>query len=153
VANDRRASDWFPGERVVADAAPGLGPLAGIAAGLEAAAGAPVVVVAWDMPFVTADLLLALRRRSEGGTEAVIPVDAASAHAQPLVACYPASALPVCRSLLAAGERRAVALLDALPTARRMRPDELAPFGDPSRIFTSVDSPEQLAALGGSLDA
>jgi len=42
VANDPDAPSWFPTMRVVADAVPGLGPLAGIETALRAANGAAV---------------------------------------------------------------------------------------------------------------
>ena len=46
-----------PGYRAVADAVPGAGPLAGIAAGLLAAATPWLLVVAGDMPFVSGALV------------------------------------------------------------------------------------------------
>ena len=150
MANDAGAREWFPGERVVADVVAGLGPLAGIATALDAAQGAPVLVVAWDMPFVTAGLLLALRRLGEQGADAVVPRHGAGPRAEPLCAYYAPRALGACRSLLDGGERRAAALAEALPRARYLDGEELATLGNPERMFTSVDSPEQLAALGGA---
>ena len=44
VANDPRAVRWFPGLRIVKDAAEGLGPLHGLRTALAAAEGAPVLV-------------------------------------------------------------------------------------------------------------
>ena len=64
VANDARAAQWFPGMRVVADAEEGLGPLHGLRTALAAAEGEPVLVVAWDMPFVTTALLGQGERRA-----------------------------------------------------------------------------------------
>jgi len=152
IANDPAAAEWFPGERIVADETPGLGPLGGLATALHAAEGAPILVVAWDMPFVTAELLRELRRRGEAGARAVVPVHGTDGWAEPLCAWYAASALPICRALLEAGARRAGALLDALlPDAETVGDEELARFGDPARLFTSVDTPAALAALGGTM--
>jgi molybdopterin-guanine dinucleotide biosynthesis protein A len=151
VANDPRASDWFPGEPVVADATPGLGPLAGLETALAAARGRGALVVAWDMPFVTGPLLRAIRARGESDGRAAVPVLGAPGRAEPLCAYYGPSALAACRALIAAGERRAAALYEALPGAAAMDEGELARFGDPSRMFASVDTPEALASLGGSL--
>jgi len=152
IANDPAAAEWFPGERIVADETPGLGPLGGLATALHAAEGAPILVVAWDMPFVTAELLRELRRRGEAGARAVVPVRGTDGWAEPLCAWYAASALPICRALLEAGARRAGALLDALlPDAETVGDEELARFGDPARLFTSVDTPAALAALGGTM--
>lgn len=151
VANDPAAVRWFPGERIVADERPGLGPLAGLAAALGAAQGAPVLVVAWDMPFVTADLLNEIRRRGEAGASAVVPVHGVDGWAEPLCSWYAPSALVVCRRLLDAGARRGAALFDALPGTETMGDTDIARYGDPNRLFTSVDTPGRLAELGGSL--
>src|SRR5215218_3306938 len=62
IANDERAARWFPHDRIVADAEAGLGPLGGLRTALAAADGAAVLVVAWDMPFVTSALLATLRQ-------------------------------------------------------------------------------------------
>ena len=153
VANDPRATDWFPGRRVVPDETAGLGPLAGLATALEAANGASALVAAWDMPFVTAALLRMLRtigQEGEGAT-AVVPVHGSDVWTEPLCAYYAPEALTVCRALLASGERRAGALVAALPGSRVIDDDALAPFGDPATLFASVDSPEQLATMGGRL--
>jgi molybdenum cofactor guanylyltransferase len=152
AANDARAPRWFPGVRVIADLAPGLGPLSGLATALRAADGAPVIVVAWDMPFVTTDLLIELRRRGESGASAVVPVHGSERQAEPLCAWYAAASFATCQALLEAGARRAAALFDALPRPETMGDQDLAPFGEPTRLFTSVDSPETLAALGGHFD-
>jgi molybdopterin-guanine dinucleotide biosynthesis protein A len=149
VANDPSAPGWFPGRRVVADDDPGMGPLGGLATALWAAGGAPILVVAWDMPFVTAGLLGALRDEGERERVSVMPVHGVADRAEPLCAYYRPDALPACLSLLAAGERRARALHASLPGARTLRGAELERHGDPARLFTSVDSVERLDALGG----
>jgi molybdopterin-guanine dinucleotide biosynthesis protein A len=152
VANDPDAPRWFPGERVIPDDAPALGPLGGLATGLRAADGAPILVVAWDMPFLTAPLLRELRRLGEAGADAVMPVHGMDGWAEPLCAWYAAGSLAACLALLEAGARRAGALFDALPRTVIIDDADLAAYGDPSRLFTSVDSPEVLAALDGILE-
>ena len=152
IANDPGAARWFPDVRVVTDDTPGLGPLGGLATALHAAEASAILVVAWDMPFVTVELLRELRRRGEGGARAVVPVHGRDAWAESLCAWYAPSVLPTCIALLEAGARRAGALLDALlPGAETIGDEMLAPFGDPERLFTSVDTPDALAALGGTL--
>ena len=149
VANDPQATAWFAGERVISDATRGLGPLMGLATALDAAGGAAVLVVAWDMPFVTGALLRALRDRGERSGTAAAPMHGPGRWIEPLCAYYPPGALSACRALLAAGERRAAALLERLPGVITLDDQALAPFGEPARLFESVDSPEDLAALGG----
>lgn len=153
VSNDPAAAQWFPALTVVGDAEPGLGPLAGIATGLRAAAGAAVVVLAWDMPFVTAPLLRGMRALGELDGAAVIPVHSAGQIAEPLCAYYPPHALETCLRLLEAGERRAGALVEALPLTVSIPERLLVEHGDLERLFMSVDSPEQLAAIGGEMPA
>jgi molybdopterin-guanine dinucleotide biosynthesis protein A len=152
VANDSRAPAWFPDVDVVHDDTPGRGPLEGIRAALDAAAGAAVIVVAWDMPNVTSALLRELRTRGERGAAAVLPVLGTERRPEPLCAFYAARALPACRALLAAGERRALALSRALDDVDEVGDDVLARFGAPERLMASVDTPEILEALGGTID-
>ena len=149
VSNDPEADDWFPKLRVVADEAPGLGPLAGIETALVAAKGTPIVIVAWDMPFVTAPLLRGMRALGELGADAVVPVHGDPSVTEALCAWYAPSALVVARELLATGERRAAALAEALPNVVRIPERVLVEHGALSRLFMSVDSPEQLAEIGG----
>jgi molybdenum cofactor guanylyltransferase len=151
VANDPRAERWFPGFRMVRDAQEGLGPLHGLRTALAAAEGAPVLVVAWDMPFVTSALLSALRAAGQRGASAAVPVAGNPARPEPLCAYYGAGALAACDVLLARGERRAAALFESLPAAMSVGAEVIAPLGDPSRLLLSVDTLEDLAALGGRL--
>jgi len=148
VANDPAAPGWFPGESVIADDASGHGPLAGIATALRVADGRPVIVLAWDMPFVSPELLIELRRRGSAGVDAVVPLH--GGQREPLCAWYAADAAAVCRRLLESGERRAVALAENLPRVAWLEDADLAALGDPQRMFTSVDTPDALAALGGA---
>ncbi len=151
VANDARAPFWFPGMTITRDSEEGLGPLHGLRTALVAAKGDPLIVVAWDMPFVTTALLRHLRALGETGMSAVIPTAGIPSSAQPLCAYYAPEALAVCERLLAAGERRAGALHDTLPKVRRLTAPELASFGDPARLLLSVDTLSDLAAIGGRL--
>ncbi|MDB4882720.1 MAG: Molybdopterin-guanine dinucleotide biosynthesis protein [Gemmatimonadetes bacterium] len=149
VANDERAARWFRGARIVPDDEAGVGPLAGLRSALAAADGAAVIVVAWDMPFVSGGLLSALRALGESGASAVAPVHGEPPVLEPLCAYYSPAALEQCDRLLALGERRAGALFDALPGARQFGGAALAALGDPDQLLCSVDTPDALAALGG----
>jgi molybdopterin-guanine dinucleotide biosynthesis protein A len=151
VANDPRAARWFPGLRTVRDAEEGLGPLHGLRTALASAEGAPVIVVAWDMPFVTTALLLALRAEGERGATATVPVAGNPPRAEPLCAYYGADALVACDALIGRGERRAAALYETLPGATSVRGRDLVALGDPARLLLSVDPLEDLNMLGGRL--
>lgn len=151
VANDPRASIWFPHTPIVPDETVGHGPLAGLVTALRAADGLAVLVVAWDMPFVTSALLQALREIGESGADAVVPVSDRDPIHEPLCAYYAPQALQTCERLLAHGQRRAAALFEALPGAVTLRGAELEALGDPAHLLRSVDTPEVLASLGGRL--
>jgi molybdopterin-guanine dinucleotide biosynthesis protein A len=142
VANAPEAAGWRPDLRVVADVRPGLGALGGIyTAVIEAPA--PVVCVAWDMPFVSAGLV---RLLAEGLREhdACLPQSDGRRGVEPLCAAYG----PACRSAIAAsldaGDLRAIGFhagirVGILPLA------EIARRDDPARLFYNVNTADDLA--------
>lgn len=73
---------------VVPDPVPDLGPIAGVASGLDAAHGAICVVLAGDLPFVTPDLVDRLSGELAGDAELDAVVPRARGRAQPLCAAY-----------------------------------------------------------------
>src|SRR5438552_7574352 len=92
VANAPGAAGWRPGLRVSPDRRPGSGTLGGLlTAVLDAPA--PVVCVAWDMPFVPAGLLAAL---AAGLAEADVCVPASGGRRgmEPLCAGYGPACAP-----------------------------------------------------------
>jgi molybdopterin-guanine dinucleotide biosynthesis protein A len=142
VANAPDAPSWRPDLRVVPDARTGLGALGGIyTAVLEAPA--PVVCVAWDMPFVTADLLRALAA-GLAAHDAFLPESDGRRGVEPLCAAYgPACARAIAASL-DAGDLRAIGFharvrLGVLPLGR------VRELGDPTRLFFNVNTADELA--------
>ena len=75
------------GARLVPDAAPDCGPLAGLVAGLATAAHPRLLVLAVDLPFVSADWLrvLLLKASSSSG----VSLQHADQSFEPLCAVYP----------------------------------------------------------------
>ncbi len=145
VANDPGAPSWLPGVRTERDLRPGEGALGGLHAAL-AHAGTDILLVAWDMPFVSGALLGTLRLRGEAaGADAVLPEsDGSRRGVEPLCAWYGARCLPAVTAALDAGDRRVIAFHDAVHTLR-MPLDEVQRFGDPVRLFANVNTPEELA--------
>jgi molybdopterin-guanine dinucleotide biosynthesis protein A len=148
IAHASDADRWLPGVAVAGDLYPGCGALGGLHAALAhaavARAGTDVLVVAWDMPFVTASLLRTLiQARHDAAADAVLPVHP-DGHDEPLCALYAARCAAVAERLLQRGERRAGALADAVD-ARRVPPSDLAPLGDPRTLLLSVNAPADLA--------
>jgi len=142
VANAATAGSWRPDLRVVTDVRPGLGALGGIYTAVLAAP-APVVCVAWDMPFVTPALV---RRLADGlaAADAVLPASGGPREAEPLCAGYGPACGDAIASSLDAGDLRAVAFharigVDILPLT------EVARCGDPAALFFNVNTAEDLA--------
>jgi len=131
------------GLQVTEDAATGAGPLAGITGALAGAGEDLALVCAWDMPFADEALgLHMLMLAEDGGFDAVAP--RTERGAEPLFAVYRDTCLDPAMELLAAGERRPLALLEAVNT-RWVEGPELAVFGDPATTLMSVNTPEDLA--------
>jgi molybdopterin-guanine dinucleotide biosynthesis protein A len=141
IANDPAAGEWLPGVRHAVDVRPGLGSLGGIHAALVRA-GTPVLVVAWDMPFVPAGLLADLRA---AGAEADVAVAESGSRrgVEPLCAYYGPGCVAAIERRLDAQDRRVVGFFDDV-TVVRVGADVVARYGDPSVIFMNVNSPEDL---------
>lgn len=130
---------------MVPDVIPGAGALGGIHAALTAVSlGAPgqVLCVAWDLPFLTAPLLLALIAGAPP-FDAYLPESGGPRGVEPLCAVYGPRCLPAAARAIAAGDLRAVAFHEAvrvgtLPLAR------VRALGDPGRFFFNVNTPEDL---------
>ena len=141
VANDPSAATWAPHLDVVPDLLPDAGPLGGLLTAIECGP-APVVVVAWDMPFVTAPLLRAL---ADGlaGADLCLPASPGRRGVEPLCAAYGAACGPAIRASLAAGAREAIAF-HASVRVRVLPLDVIAAFGDPRHLFDNVNTPDDL---------
>jgi molybdopterin-guanine dinucleotide biosynthesis protein A len=142
VANDPAAPTWLPDVPVATDVRLGLGSLGGIHAALVRA-GQPVLVVAWDMPFVPTGLLAALRAAGDDA-DAVVPESGSPRGLEPLCAYYtPACVEPIERRL-DVGDLRVVGFFEDVRLAR-LPAETVARFGDPARMFMNVNTPDDLA--------
>jgi molybdopterin-guanine dinucleotide biosynthesis protein A len=141
VANDPEAASWLPGVRTEADVRPGAGSLGGIYSAIVHAAR-PVLLVAWDMPFVPGGLLAVLRDRGQSA-DVVVPESDSRRGIEPLCAWYtPACAAPIARRL-DADELRVIGFFDDVRVSR-LPASEVARFGDPARLFMNVNTPDDL---------
>jgi len=143
IANDPGAATWLPGTRAETDIWPDAGSLGGIHAALMRA-GTPVLIVAWDMPFVPAGLLRLLRALGQAGADAAVPVSRSRRGIEPLCAYYAPACIGAIERCLAAGERRAIAFLDDVRVSR-LDAAQVGQFGDPDRLFLNVNSPADLS--------
>jgi molybdenum cofactor guanylyltransferase len=141
VANAADAATWRPDLELVADLRPGLGALGGLYTAVIATP-APVVTVAWDMPFVSADLVRALAERL-AGVDAVLP-EGPGGRLEPLCAAYGPACGAAMAAALEAGDLRAVGFHPRI--ARGILPlSELRAFGDPDVLFLNVNTADDLA--------
>lgn len=142
VANAPDAPTWRPDLRVVADVRPGMGSLGGIYTAVVEAP-APVVCVAWDMPFVTPGLVRAL---ADGLAEwdAFLPESDGRRGVEPLCAAYgPACAAAIAASF-EAGDLRAIGFHRAVRVGR-LPLEAVRRLGDPARLFFNINTADDLA--------
>jgi molybdopterin-guanine dinucleotide biosynthesis protein A len=142
VANDSGAARWRPDLRVTADVHPGCGSLGGIYTAVVSGPG-PVLCVAWDMPFVTPQLLSALVAGA-AGFDAFLPESGGPRGVEPLCgvyspACAAAIALRLARGELAATAFHPDVAVGILPLER------VRAMGSSQWLFYNVNRPADLA--------
>lgn len=142
VANDPSAREWLPGVGVQGDLVPNAGGLGGIHAALHRAQS-PVLVVAWDMPFVPAGLLAQLRALGDG-SDVALPESGSRRGVEPLCAFYSPTCVPAIQRSLDAGDRRVVGFHTEVRVAR-LPAEQVSAFGDPGLLFMNVNTPDDLA--------
>src|SRR6476620_95951 len=137
-----------PAARSIVDHVPGLGPLSGIHAALTEARANTVLVLACDMPYVSAALAAYL---IECAQDADVVVPWVENRYHPLCAVYTRSCLGPISTRLA--ERR-LKIQDLVGDLRhRVVTDrELERFGEPHRLLQNVNTPVEYAALPDSRD-
>jgi molybdopterin-guanine dinucleotide biosynthesis protein A len=126
--------------RLVTDARPGAGPLGGIEAGLAVARYPTVVVVACDMPYVTAELTGRLVDAAQGHDAAVPRV---GERVEPACAAYRRSAAASITAALEAGDLKVADALGGLDVAW-LEDEEPA-------LFTNLNTPEDYRAFLASM--
>lgn len=131
----------------VEETAPGAGPLAAVADARRALVAAgwagPALVVATDLPRLTADLLVWLAAHPASGS--VVPV--AGGRAQLLCARWSPADLDRAVALVGAGER-AMRLLLGEPGVVLAGEDEWAGPAGGTSVLDDADTPADLARLG-----
>jgi molybdopterin-guanine dinucleotide biosynthesis protein A len=143
VANEAAADEWLPAVPRIGDLRPGLGPLGGIHAALTHL-GTAILVVAWDMPFVPTALLAELRRRGRSRHLAVVP-ESARGQLEPTCAYYAAGSRGEIERWFDGGRTSAADFLEACDRVHRVPVTDVERFGDPARLFFSINTPAALA--------
>ena len=129
--------------RIVRDRVTASGPLGGLDAALAAARHDALVLLACDMPFVTARFLAHLLALT-AGADAVVPRTERGYH--PLCAAYTRACQPAIAGRLDRGQLRMVDFL-ADVRVRVVGDDELAALGDHHRLLANINTPAEYAEL------
>jgi len=130
------------GLEVVADRVPHAGALGGIYTALSAAQSDQVLVLACDLPFVSAVFLRYLAGLARPGYGAVVPRSADGL--QPLCAVYSRSLAERFGECIASGRLKIVDALEAVPV-REIGPAEIAAVDANENLFLNVNTPGDLA--------
>ena len=101
-----------------------------------------MVLAAWDMPFVTAELLRELAAGLESA-DACLPASDGPRGVEPLCAAYGPAVRPAIEAALARGDRRAVAFHDSVRVAI-LNGEKIRSLGDPGRLFFNVNTAQDL---------
>jgi molybdopterin-guanine dinucleotide biosynthesis protein A len=141
VANAPDAASWRPDLRTIADVRPGLGSLGGIYTAVMESA--PVVCVAWDMPFVSESLIRTLALGLER-YDAMLPQSDGRRGVEPLCAAYGPACRDAIASSLESGDLRAIGFhhrirVGILPL------EEVRTLADPELLFFNVNTADDLA--------
>ncbi|MGE0448665.1 MAG: molybdenum cofactor guanylyltransferase [Vicinamibacterales bacterium] len=132
-----------PGVLAIDDAVEGCGPLGGLDAALEVAGDATLLVLACDMPCVTAPFLEYLAGLA---IEADVVVPRTERGYHPLCAAYSPACRPAVRRRLEARQLRMGDLLSDV-RVRVVGPGEMARFGSGDYLLANVNTQAELDAI------
>ncbi len=145
VANDpdRYRSLGLP---IVEDLGPGAGALGGIYTAITVARDTPTLVVACDMPFLSARFL---RHLAIAGREVDVAIPRTAEGYEPLCASYSRGCADPIRRRIDAGALTVLGFLSDV-RVREIGPEEIAPYDPDGTLFFNVNTPDDYAR---SLDA
>lgn len=136
AAGRRVVTDWAQGH--------GLGPLAALGAGLEAARHPWCLLLPCDMPWLRADVARRLVERAGAARQDVVAVRT-DAGWEPFLALYRSALADRVRDELGAGRRSLAGLIERSATLA-VAPEELADLDPELRSLRSLNTLEELAA-------
>lgn len=141
IANADDAAEWRDDLEVVPDLISGRGSLGGLYTALSAVAET-VLIVAWDMPFVPADLLRELVSGWKS-YDVFLPDSNGPLGFEPLCGVYGTTCKEPIRKAIDLEDYRTTAFHDAVRVGR-LPLDKVSTFGDPDTMFFNLNSPGEL---------
>lgn len=129
--------------RKVADRHVGMGPLAGIQAGLLDAYNPRILAVACDMPYISGKIIRYLAELDEQA-DVIIPRTAEGL--EPLHALYGKRCLPAIDNVLLSGRKQIISFFDRV-TVREVATDSLPECTQSFSAFRNVNTPEDYYRL------
>ncbi|MFQ6045126.1 MAG: molybdenum cofactor guanylyltransferase [Gemmatimonadales bacterium] len=140
IANAPDAGGWADLE-IVPDAIPDCGSLGGIYTAVTSGEG-PVAVVAWDMPFLSSDLITALIEEA-AGRDAVLPASRGPLGMEPLCAVYDQGSADHIRRSLEAEDYRTTGFHGEARVGI-LALERVSAFGNPETLFFNVNTRDDL---------
>jgi molybdopterin-guanine dinucleotide biosynthesis protein A len=142
IANAPEAAEWRSDLKVVGDAIRECGSLGGLYTALTVSEG-PVIIAAWDMPFVPTEVFEALIERFNGHDVCIPESDEQNRRLEPLCAVYGPKCLEPIRKQIVDEDFRMTRFLDSVDMVT-LPFEELSKYGDPATIFFNVNTPNDL---------
>lgn len=141
MSNVPGASTWLADAPAIPDVRAERSSLTGIHTALVHAR-ASVLVVAWDMPFLSAELLQLIIDAGTHARYAAVPEGPSGD--EPMCAVYHPAALALVDAALDANDFKLTNLIARLPTVERVPLAAIAQLGEPERFFFNVNDVQNL---------
>jgi molybdenum cofactor guanylyltransferase len=143
IVTTNRPEDYaFLGLRLIPDLKPGRGALGGLYTALASASQPIVGVVACDMPFASADLLVAARRILVE-EDADVVISRSDEGYEPLHAVYRReTCVPAIESAIAADQWKVIVWFPQV-NVRILSPDEIKQYDSSGLAFWNLNTPEE----------
>jgi molybdenum cofactor guanylyltransferase len=135
------AKGWIRGAAIAPDLLPVKASITGLHAALSASA-TDIIAAAWDMPFISAELVRYLAQELRPSVSAVVPV--IEDRPEPLCAAYSKSAAERMAEAVGSGLFKNSDVLARLPNVVWLDESDLRQFGDPAVMFFNVNTAADL---------
>jgi molybdopterin-guanine dinucleotide biosynthesis protein A len=136
-------AEWLnEGCIIIQDLKTDIGPLAGLAAGLQRCSTNLLLVLAVDLPHITLDYLRQLLANCSDG---IGSVPKSLDRFEPLAAVYPTTSLPVAQGCLESGDHSLQHFVARCVSEELVRPKEIA--ANERDLFLNLNRPEDLETL------